>query len=982
VGTTTSNLALYKPAIDETGWGALRNTSYDDIDTALGTQHNNAGAHKFITVTAGTGYIRFPSLTTVQRDALAASNGDTIYNTTTSTLQSYQAGSWQTVIESSITVEEIDLTPSVSGVSTIRFPNGTLTDVGGGIVSVTGFLQDAEGVISGDVLYFDGTNWSRIAPGIVGQRFITQGNGAAPVWETAEPIPAGTGTGQILYWDGSAWVTLAAGTAGYLLEANGANPPQWILPGSGGNVTAGAAIADNAVVRGDGGGVGVQASGVLVDDSDNVSGIVNLTTTGTVTFNGITYTYPVADAVGALTSDGAGNLTWSVAAGATVFADNVFRVQDDGDATKEIAFQASGITTGNVRTITMPDTDVDLGDIATNTAKVSNIDHTGEVTSSGAAATLESAAITNKGAATVASGDLVLVSDIDDSNNLKQVTAQSIGDLGGGGGGATLELAVVQAQTFSVGDWIYHNGTTYELADASAAATAESIGIVSARPDASNFTVQFGGRITGLSGLTAGEAHFLSETAGAITATAPTATDAVVKPVLIADSTTSGFIFNMRGVSVTTTESFFQSFTSASLSAGVLTVTHNLGNKFATVQVYNDSDQMVVPDQITLSDANELTVDLSSFTVNNTWTVVVLDSGSSIANSNISASTTFTSAGVTSFNHNLGTTNVIVQVYDNNGDMVQPDDITVVSAAQVDVDTTSFTVTGTWSIVVLSAGAAVPSASLQSAFDNGQSITIAAGDNQTLLIDNDDTTNNPVTIDVDNAGTGTALNIDQAGNCVNAFKLNNAGTGIGISVDQQAVSASDREGLRIYSNAAQINSQLARIWLDNASSTTDALIITNDGSGKALSMNAPMTNTGQIAFSTFINGGTQNNIATGSAVTILFSGEVFDVGGNFASNTFTAPITGKYQLNVMLNFSGGMDTAASSYTLRIVTSNRTYHKFIDYAERSSDPAREEMTMAVLADLDASDTAHVAVVQTGGTAQTDIDTSYFTGHLVA
>lgn len=44
----------------------------------------------------------------------------------------------------------------------------------------------------------------------------------------------------------------------------------------------------------------------------------------------------------------------------TVFPDNTFRIQDDGDATKEIAFQASGITTGNVRTITMPDQAIDL----------------------------------------------------------------------------------------------------------------------------------------------------------------------------------------------------------------------------------------------------------------------------------------------------------------------------------------------------------------------------------------------------------------------------------------------------------------------------------------------------------------------------------------------------------------------------------------------------------------------------------------------
>ena len=42
-------------------------------------------------------------------------------------------------------------------------------------------------------------------------------------------------------------------------------------------------------------------------------------------------------------------------------SDNVFRVYDNSDATKKIAFEASGITTGQTRTITMPDVDVDLG---------------------------------------------------------------------------------------------------------------------------------------------------------------------------------------------------------------------------------------------------------------------------------------------------------------------------------------------------------------------------------------------------------------------------------------------------------------------------------------------------------------------------------------------------------------------------------------------------------------------------------------------
>lgn len=52
-------------------------------------------------------------------------------------------------------------------------------------------------------------------------------------------------------------------------------------------------------------------------------------------------------------------------AGASVLADNVFRIVDNGDATKQIAFEASGIATATTRTITMPNSDVNLGLVST-----------------------------------------------------------------------------------------------------------------------------------------------------------------------------------------------------------------------------------------------------------------------------------------------------------------------------------------------------------------------------------------------------------------------------------------------------------------------------------------------------------------------------------------------------------------------------------------------------------------------------------------
>lgn len=58
----------------------------------------------------------------------------------------------------------------------------------------------------------------------------------------------------------------------------------------------------------------------------------------------------------------------SIAAGGataegTTFEDNVFRIIDEGDNTKELAFEVSGITTATTRTITMDDRDIDLDSV-------------------------------------------------------------------------------------------------------------------------------------------------------------------------------------------------------------------------------------------------------------------------------------------------------------------------------------------------------------------------------------------------------------------------------------------------------------------------------------------------------------------------------------------------------------------------------------------------------------------------------------------
>jgi hypothetical protein len=136
----------------------------------------------------------------------------------------------------------------------------------------------------------------------------------------------------------------------------------------------------------------------------------------------------------------------------------------------------------------------------------------------------------------------------------------------------------------------------------------------------------------------------------------------------------------------------------------------------------------------------------------------------------------------------------------------------------------------------------------------------------------------------------------------------------------------------------------------------------------------------------------QTNIAVGEWVAVVFGKEIFDIDGNFTSNTFTAPTTGKYSFSASVRLLD-VDSAADFYNLGLVTSNRAYRlDIIDpggfYDGSAYDPAYLTLGGAVVADMDAGDTASVSVYQSGGTQQTDIDgnatvlNTFFSGVLVA
>ena len=129
---------------------------------------------------------------------------------------------------------------------------------------------------------------------------------------------------------------------------------------------------------------------------------------------------------------------------------------------------------------------------------------------------------------------------------------------------------------------------------------------------------------------------------------------------------------------------------------------------------------------------------------------------------------------------------------------------------------------------------------------------------------------------------------------------------------------------------------------------------------------------------------TQANLAINTVHAVVFGSEVFDQNADFASNVFTAPTTGKYQLNVYIMIQQ-MDLDTDFHATQLVTSNRNYTAYYDNNDHDADNSNgAQQVIVVLTDMDANDTARVTVtVPNSGAAQTDITAdSAFSGYLVA
>ena len=121
------------------------------------------------------------------------------------------------------------------------------------------------------------------------------------------------------------------------------------------------------------------------------------------------------------------------------------------------------------------------------------------------------------------------------------------------------------------------------------------------------------------------------------------------------------------------------------------------------------------------------------------------------------------------------------------------------------------------------------------------------------------------------------------------------------------------------------------------------------------------------------------NVAADANQQIPFQTEVYDQGSNFSSNTFTAPITGRYLLCTTI-YGQELDGGIVYMELSIDTSNRSYTTIQEPS--GSESVYAGGSVVCIADMDANDTANVRVTVGGSSSTFDvIAATRFSGALI-
>lgn len=120
-------------------------------------------------------------------------------------------------------------------------------------------------------------------------------------------------------------------------------------------------------------------------------------------------------------------------------------------------------------------------------------------------------------------------------------------------------------------------------------------------------------------------------------------------------------------------------------------------------------------------------------------------------------------------------------------------------------------------------------------------------------------------------------------------------------------------------------------------------------------------NTTRACFHAYYAAGNQN-FSKGVETTVAFDTERFDQGNNFASNTFTAPVTGKYVFNVNIGIVA--TNAATEFYCYLLASGTTY--FLQECDPTFAGSAFGFSASIIVAMSSGDTAVVKTFASGGT----------------
>lgn len=158
--------------------------------------------------------------------------------------------------------------------------------------------------------------------------------------------------------------------------------------------------------------------------------------------------------------------------------------------------------------------------------------------------------------------------------------------------------------------------------------------------------------------------------------------------------------------------------------------------------------------------------------------------------------------------------------------------------------------------------------------------------------------------------------------------------------------------------------------------------ITSGAIVRAVSSAGEVTFPLQPSFHAYLNASAANVTGDNSNYNINFNSEVFDQGGDFLNSTFTAPVNGRYVLDVTCDLDQLSQANHSAVFVYIQTSNRAFAW--QMSDIPTSVTRMSFHNGVVADMDANDTAYSRVVVEGVSKVVDVvgdpTATYFSGFL--